>query len=344
MRRDVAVAGTVLGLLAVSLFCYLIFSSSDSEEKGEPTQEISAASWLGYGDGEVGAETGAPAAVQTEPKYAPTPEELQPPAPGNGETGDGPGSKEGNVRYGSVQKGTPVINSLVRLGLTMGQAHGLITALKGVFDFRKARPGQAFQVHVDPATGEPSFFRYEVSLVEVYEVTRNGREFKGYRKQISTDKKQRRYGGTISSSLYRALQELSAHPTLTGRIVEVLSNQVDFYTAQRPGDTFRVIVEEESLHGEFLGYGPVQALEYDGVKSGKRRFYLFAQDRETPTYYDDRGVSVPGQPSAFPCTTVVSALLLGCAITRCSRESNSTTGWISPHHPGRRCGPALRGR
>ncbi|MDD5309298.1 MAG: peptidoglycan DD-metalloendopeptidase family protein [Deltaproteobacteria bacterium] len=205
----------------------------------------------------------------------------------------------GIVRKGKVSSSAPVISSLTRLGLTMTDAHAIITALDGIFDFRRARPGQTFEVHMDPATRKPVYFRYDESLVGVYEVRRHGDELVGAKKRIPTQKRIMRFGGTIASSLYKALAGMDAHPALTGLIMEVLSTQVDFYKEQRPGDTFRAIVEEESLDGQFLGYGPVLALEYNGVHSGKKRFFYF-EAGDDATYYNEQGISAPRSVISIP--------------------------------------------
>jgi murein DD-endopeptidase MepM/ murein hydrolase activator NlpD len=118
--------------------------------------------------------------------------------------------------------------------------------------------------------------------------------------KVPTEKRVRSFGGTISKSLYAAFEELGAFPSLTGSVVDVLSTQVDFFKEQRPGDTFRVLIEEESLKGTFLGYGPVLAMEYSGVKSGVRRFFRFQAGDDDPTYYDAKGISVPRSEIRIP--------------------------------------------
>jgi murein DD-endopeptidase MepM/ murein hydrolase activator NlpD len=172
--------------------------------------------------------------------------------------------------------------------------------LDGIYDFRKARPGHSFEVHVETETGDPVYFRYDVSLVEVYEVKKKNNRLQGKKKHIPTQIKTRRFGGTIASSLYKALVEMDAHPSLSGRIVDVFSFDVKFFKAQQPGDTFRVVVEEESLDGVFLGYGPVIALEYNGIKSGKKQLFRFQAGEDTPTYYNKKGISVPKSVIVIP--------------------------------------------
>ncbi|MDJ0765061.1 MAG: M23 family metallopeptidase [Myxococcota bacterium] len=300
-RRDVAIAGVILGLLAGAMVVVigLFYSNGDEHPRAAP---VSAAEWLGTAAVTGDADTSAPIAASTDrvARYAPTPEELGP-ALQNSTAGDASTVSIGaSIKQGTVQKGVPVITSLTRLGLSMGQAHAVISALDGIFDFRRARPGQSFEVRVDPETGEPQYFRFDVSLTEVYEVKRRGEALKGKQKHIPTQKRSRRFGGTIASSLYKAIGEMDAHPSLSGRIVEVLASEVNFYKAQRPGDTFRVIVEEESLNGTFLNYGPVIALEYNGIKSGKKRFFRFAAGNDAPTYFSAKGISVPRSVISIP--------------------------------------------
>jgi murein DD-endopeptidase MepM/ murein hydrolase activator NlpD len=291
-RRGVLLAAGILGVLALAIASYLAFSLSkktDLSEKGE----ISAAEWVGSGAAEAG--------TRADSKYAPTAEELSvTPNPQNDDRQNGSGERDQQVMHGSVQKGKPVINSLTSLGLSMGDAYALITALNGIYDFRRARPGQSFEVQVDESTKKPNYFRYDVSLTEVYEVTRHGVGLKGSRKHIETQKTIKRFGGTIASSLYTALVEIGAHPSMSGKIVGVLAHKVNFYKAQRPGDTFRVIIEQESLDGHFLGYGPVIALEYNRKKAGKERFFRFKAGQAVATYYDSKGISVPRSVISIP--------------------------------------------
>jgi murein DD-endopeptidase MepM/ murein hydrolase activator NlpD len=268
---------------------------------GEEAIDISAADWIGAGatDGGQVASTGE-ASATGEPGQE-LPSAAQDGAGDEGSHGDGDVVPEGRVvKKGEVAIGVPVIKTLAKLGLSARDSQTLINALDGIFDFRKARPGHKLEIHLDEQAGTPVYFRYEASIIDVYEVRKQGSEFRGRKKHIPTKKITRRYGGTIASSLYAALSKLGAHPSLAGRIVEVLSTQVNFYKEQRPGDTFRVLVDEESYSETFLGYGPVLALEYNGVKAGQQRFFRFAAGSADPTYYSQKGISVPRSVISIP--------------------------------------------
>lgn len=295
----IALLGGLLGLVAIS----------GRHERGpDPTTTtgISAAGWVGPGDAGASPAAGSDAGAQPAPEgggYAPTAADYRddpPDAQPGTEAAEQDPADGGIVRRGTVKAKVPVVKNLTALGLSAAQAQQLINALQGIFDFRRAQPGQTFEVRFDPATKEPTYFRYDASLVEVYEVRRTAEGYAGRQRKIPTQKVRRAFGGTIASSLYKSLTGLGAHPSLTGRIVDVLSTQVNFYKEQRPGDTFRVLVDEERLKDDFLGYGPVLALEYNGVKAGRKRFFRFQAESDDPTYFDEKGVSVPRSALRIP--------------------------------------------
>lgn len=302
--RDTAIAGLALLVLVLSLSLY--FALSDGDDPSSAPREVSAAGWIkqeaiapSAGQAPVGGAIAVNRAAEEAESaaagggYAPEsePSPIEEAAPADGAP----------VRHGTVQSGIPVIKSLQKLGLTLQQAHGVISALDGIFDFRRAQPGQSFELSMDGA-GEPAQFVYRASRTEVYEVRRQGDALHGRKRHIPTQKTEKGFGGTISSSLYKTLEELGAHPGLAGAMVGVLANDLNFYKEQRPGDTFRVLVEEESLDGEFLGYGPVIALEYKGVKVGKTRFFYFAPPDapRSAYYYNAKGISQPRSVLSIP--------------------------------------------
>jgi len=306
-RGSTLIAVAVFLVLGAGLAVVLALVGGEEDELG---YDISAADWVGRGAvPDSGAEPVGASDDEATDAGEPTGGGYAPPSQADAEQADGSDDGHGDgdvvpeghiVKKGEVRSGVPVIKSLSKIGLSARDSQTLINALEGVFDFRKARPGHKFEVHLEDKTGIPLYFRYEESIVDVYEVRKQGDEYKGRKKHIPTEKRTRRFGGTIASSLYAALTSLGAHPTLAGSIVEVLSTQVNFYKEQRPGDTFRVMVEEETYADTFLGYGPVLALEYNGVKAGQKRFYRFGGGEEEPTYYDEKGVSVPRSVLSIP--------------------------------------------
>ena len=286
-RKAITLSALVLlGLFGGVIGMFVAMSGKPSEALADASVDASASPWLVPATDDAGAPTVTP--------------HQEPAAPDN-LVEEAPSPLDGRILKGEVKSGVPVIRNLTGLGISASDAQLLINALDGLFDFRRARPGHKFEIRMDKATGRPVSFRYEASMTDVYLVKKRNDAFQGKKIHVPTVKKVKLFAGTIARSLYAALADLDAHPTLTGKIADVLSTQVNFYKEQRPGDTFRVMVEEESLDGHFLGYEPVLALEYNGVKSGKKRFFGFATSPGAKLiYYDGKGASVTRSAILIP--------------------------------------------
>lgn len=68
--------------------------------------------------------------------------------------------------------------------------------------------------------------------------------------------------GTVETSLFRAVEQAGEHDALAVDLANIFGWDVDFYTDTRPGDVFRVLVEERFRQGRFAGYGQIVAAEY----------------------------------------------------------------------------------
>jgi murein DD-endopeptidase MepM/ murein hydrolase activator NlpD len=207
-----------------------------------------------------------------------------------------PRTPEGHLlARGEITAGTAVITALKRYGVSTAQTLALLKGLEGKFDFRRARPGHRFELHLEPGTRRPVYLRYRVSLSEVYEVrpASRGTGYEGRKVPIEIRKVVRGFAGTITSSLGAALVAQGAEAGLTARVADVLVAQPRFFKEQRAGDVFRVLVQEQRVQGQHLRWGPVLALDYQGARSGRLRLYYFRPGRGQADYYDDRGVSRP---------------------------------------------------
>jgi len=198
------------------------------------------------------------------------------------------------LHRGTVTAGTPLITTLKRAGASTAHSLGLLKSLGEHFNLRRARPGHRFELHVDPSTHMPVYFRYQVSLARIYEVRRAGDRFEARPVKVPVSKRLVRYGGIVALSLGGELAARGAHPALLARIADVLTSRPKFFRAQRFGDIFRVLVQEEQVGGHHLRFGPVLALEYRGARSkAPLRLYHFRPGKAPGVYYNDKGVSLP---------------------------------------------------
>jgi len=99
---------------------------------------------------------------------------------------------------------------------------------------------------------------------------------------------------TIRSSLFQAFVDAGEDPQLAPLIADVFAWDVDFYVDPRPGDRIRAVVERIEADGHLIGYGEVQAAEYQGGAGspvGERSVFRYVDRNGVPGYFDATGQS-----------------------------------------------------
>jgi murein DD-endopeptidase MepM/ murein hydrolase activator NlpD len=188
-----------------------------------------------------------------------------------------------------IRPGQAVATAIMEAGLTGEQAHQVVSALGGIFDFRRARPGEGFRIKLSPE-GELELFDYERSPLESYVVRRKDGSLVGYKRELEVEREVVHIEGEIRSSLYGAMESAGADPGLAVLLANVLAWDVDFYRDTRQGDRFSIVVERQHHRGRHLGYGNILAAEYQGFV-GNIRLFRYERENGSVGYYDEEGKS-----------------------------------------------------
>lgn len=201
-------------------------------------------------------------------------------------------------RFGDARGFRP---ALTTAGMSGAEADAVITALTGVMDFRRCRPDHQM-VFEQGSDGRFTRFEFRASATHVYEAVRQpDGAFVGRRVDVPIERIRLRRGGVVRSSLGTALEQAGLGRTLVGVFVDVFERTVSFNTDSRAGDTFRIIVDEERIGGEFLRYGTVHAIEIRGERLGERRAYWFEPREDLADFFDETGRAVHGGWLRTPC-------------------------------------------
>ncbi len=278
MRRTIALsiaAALAVGAIAAAIFVPGMWGSEEAHEAEGPAAAAEPPrTWIDD--------------AGTEP--APGPEGAEAPVVSEEELPDGAGTRTVH-RFGTARA---FRSALVAATLTGEEADALITALDDVMDFRRCRPEHELVVERD-ADGVLRRFEYRASVTQVYEATRDDEgTLTGRQVEVPVERVRLRRGGTIRSSLGSALERAGLGRSLVGVFVEVFERNVSFATDTRAGDTFRIIVDEERIAGEFLRYGTVYAVEVRGQRLGEHQAFWFAPREDLDDFYDETGRAVHG--------------------------------------------------
>jgi murein DD-endopeptidase MepM/ murein hydrolase activator NlpD len=190
---------------------------------------------------------------------------------------------------GIVEKGQTLYEIFKRHGLDPGELFRVKEALAGVHSIREIRPGQPYEIHVDPEK-RLSTFLYWVNDDSIVRVTRAEAGYQAEKLFLDYERKLLCLEGSIADNLIASMGGGQQNLLLALSLSDVFAWDIDFTTALRKGDTFRILVEGLYREGEFRKYGNILAAEFvnDGVPY---RAYRFEIDGRAD-YYDAEGRSL----------------------------------------------------
>jgi len=182
----------------------------------------------------------------------------------------------------------PIYSVLVGCGIAPAEILSLTRSFKGIFDFRKARPKDEYQVCLT-SQKKLKKLTYKTSLTNQYvAVKTDSGAFHTYRREISPEIHTVARNFTIDSSLYQAITGQGENGSLVAAFGDIFSWDIDFYLYPRKGDTIRILFEKYTLNGKFLKYGKIIAAQYIGSSKKFSAFYF--DDGRQAGYYDENGV------------------------------------------------------
>src|SRR6266542_1558408 len=150
----------------------------------------------------------------------------------------------------------------------------VVDALRGLFPFNRARPGDQLRVERREGERAPLRLSYRQGPADEWLVERvpDG-TLRATKRPVALTTEVSRVAVTIGSSLYESLQKGGEDPNLAVLAADVLAWDVDFYQDVRAGDRMRMVVEKVFADGKLLRYGEVLAAEYEGAATGRKRLF-----------------------------------------------------------------------
>jgi len=200
-----------------------------------------------------------------------------------------------NARYETAFGSVPSFRgALLSAGLEPEECSAIERALQHIVDFRRCRPEHRLIVERDE-NADLNRFEYHPSATEFVEVTR-GEDgvFRAEQIRVKVERNPVARAASVETSIGDGLVGLGLPAGLATFFVEAFEGQINFALQARKGDVFRIIVDEERVDGEFLRYGRVHALEYDGQGTGKVQAFYYQAGNTQGQFYDDTGRAMQG--------------------------------------------------
>lgn len=184
-----------------------------------------------------------------------------------------------------VKSGQSLFDIFNSHGLHMDELQAMVRASQDVYDLDRVAPGRDFAMEVD-AENRINSFTYAIDGDHVLKLTRSEEGFAAEKEEIPYETTMVHMSGTVEDNLVFAMDDL----LLALELSDIFAWDIDFTTDLRRGDTFKIVVEEKRLDGEFKKYGKILAAEF--TNNGLTHYaYRFEQEGRTD-YFDRKGRSL----------------------------------------------------
>jgi len=219
-------------------------------------------------------------------------------------------SSDYSVRVARLRNRQTAAGALQATGLESREVAAALTALSGLIDFRRLRPGQEFvawtgkinevdgQVDVPADTSADALLALEFapSPLQRFRAELGAEGWHAEEIPVASRREVLAVVGEIQSSLWNALVGAGERAALVSAFVEIFAWEVDFYSEVFPGDRFRILVEKDYVDDEFVGYGRIVAAEFESPGEERvHRGFLSRRDGSTAAYFDEGGGSMRKQ-------------------------------------------------
>jgi murein DD-endopeptidase MepM/ murein hydrolase activator NlpD len=199
-----------------------------------------------------------------------------------------PKPPEITVREEVVQSGDTV-TALLSDYMGPADIFNLSRKCQPVYSLRRIKQGQPYRlVFLDD---QLTRFEYEIDSTDKLVVEIKPDDFQACREKIEYDIREEVTQARIETSLFEAVADSGETPALAVALADIFAWDVDFIRDIRKGDSFRLIVEKRFRKGEFQGYGPILAAQFENQGRVFQAF-RFEKSNGRVEYYTAKGQAV----------------------------------------------------
>jgi murein DD-endopeptidase MepM/ murein hydrolase activator NlpD len=188
-----------------------------------------------------------------------------------------------------LRSGESLLTVLRRFGIEAPSAHGLIEKLRPLVNLRNLRPGNHIQVMVDEQDKTVRAMEFVVDN-NLIRVKATGEGWLAERQEVPFVKESRLVRGRIKSSLYESGIDAGLSPLQILDLAKIFESDIDFFSDLRPGDDFKVIIEDRRYLDGRRAAGRILAAELEVENQTIDAFYY--EKNNGGNYYNRNGESL----------------------------------------------------
>jgi len=193
--------------------------------------------------------------------------------------------------HGHLRRGDNLYSSLKRVGVNRLLGDIIVRTLDHLYNFRRARPGQKYQVRLSQDRRRLLAFTYQANPGEIYRIVRRGQKLLAEKVNRPVTTRIFELAAPVKSSLWATFKDMGEDGRLLAAFTAIFSWDLNLYTDVYPGDVIRLIVEKQFQGEDHVRYGRVLAAELIGKHKHVRAFW-YRPPAGSGGYYDEQGNSL----------------------------------------------------
>lgn len=214
---------------------------------------------------------------------------------------DEPVPNDGWVKV-TVESGDNLTSVFQKAGYSVGQAIEVDNAFKKERPFRRMHPGDAFSFK--GKDGEIDQIKYKDGAYSTLTVSKTDKGYELSEDVLPTEVRHKMVSMTVKDTLFNASKAAGIPYRLIANMSTLFTNDVDFRTDVRKGDTFTLIYEEKYINGKRVGLGDIIAARYTNKGQAYYAIRNMDDDDGEAQYFDQNG---EGKQKAFDRSPVAGA-------------------------------------
>ncbi|HVO76513.1 MAG TPA: peptidoglycan DD-metalloendopeptidase family protein, partial [Candidatus Bathyarchaeia archaeon] len=201
---------------------------------------------------------------------------------------------------GIVSPNTSFFDLMRKCGVDAPSIKLIEKAVRNVYDFRRIYPGQRYEVYA-AENGDIESMKFSVDDTSYIHINIKDGDISAERKDYEFSDNLRTASGTITSSLYKTIDDQGIPSEIGDKLANVFQWDIDFFRDMREGDYFKVIYEEKTRFDGLKKIGQIVAAEFY-TQNRSHYAFLFKNGGGRADYYDEKGHSLRKQLLRAPLT------------------------------------------
>jgi murein DD-endopeptidase MepM/ murein hydrolase activator NlpD len=195
-----------------------------------------------------------------------------------------------------LEKGSNLMAVLTGAGLERSVAFEAIEALRDVYNPRKLRAGQEFDlVYASEISGDTGdlldTLRFQPDAETIVSVSRTDDGFSASTDKVELVSSPNATSGTIDQSLFMAAEKNGMPLSVLMEMIKLYSYDVDFQRDIQPGDSFEVMYDDmKNTKGDLVRHGDIVYASMS-IRGTDYRLYSYTDSDGNQDFYNEKGES-----------------------------------------------------